>query len=479
MKTRLFTYLLLLAGAAALAYACEDHRDDYMEDFQTMVYFRNGGEQSLTLYRTGVDGLYRIPVCKSGRNLNGVASAVVIPFDEAQMSMYNITNETSYKLIPHSLYSFVDSNRSPLQEQDKVDLEFSENDAYKVVYLSIRTVELSAMMEAEPESEYALGLQVFADKSVSDEINLILLKPDIEVPRLSIVSPGVETHNYTSASPMSETYHNTVTLNMEENEWDFDCSVEAAGASWLEDYNNANGRSYELLPESAYSLSANTLHFDKGVLESSFDVTVNRETMDMLTEYALPIVLTGCSKSEFSIDPAKNVYLLSLRLDPDQITITEDMISVSHNQASDGGGAPALVDGKESTYWHSPWSSAVNDPDPLYGVYADIALKSPLKAIVLSYCTRTQNGNGIPVHVVVGVSNDGSSWEVIDNGDQATDEMSSAVTGQWITLPVMKHSSTFRYIRFGVAESVAGDLRVSGTTAFTAVAELQLFGTDN
>ena len=54
MKTRLFTYLLL-AGAAVLFSACEDHRQDHLEDFQTMVYFRNGGEQSLTLFRTGED----------------------------------------------------------------------------------------------------------------------------------------------------------------------------------------------------------------------------------------------------------------------------------------------------------------------------------------------------------------------------------------------------------------------------------------
>ena len=479
MKTHLLTYILLLAGCAALLSSCEDHRSDYMEDFQTVVYFRNGGEQSLTLYRTGEDGLYRIPVCKSGRNLSGTATAVVIPFDEAQMAMYNISNESSYTLIPQNLYSFVDEGRTPLADQSKVDLEFGPSDPYKVVYLNIKTVELSALREANPESEYVLGLQVFADRNVSSDINLIVLKPDIEIPYLSIVNSGVESHNYTSASPMSETYHNTVTLNMEDNDWDFTCSIAPAGAAWLEDYNKANGRSYSLLPSSAYSLSDTELKFSKGELEASFDVVVNRESMDMLTEYALPIIITGCSKSEFSIDPGNNAFILNLRLDPDQITLTEDMVSVSHNQSGDGDGAPALVDGKESSFWHSPWSAAVSDPDPVFGVYADIALKSPLKAIVLSYCTRTTNANGVPVHVVIGVSNDGTSWTVIDGGDVATEEMATATTGQWITLPVMKHSTTFRYIRFGIAESVAGDLRVPGTTAFTALAEIQLFGTDN
>lgn len=479
MKTRLITYLLILAGAATLAYACEDHRNDYMEEFQTMVYFRNGGEQSLTLYRTGEDGIYRIPVCKSGRNLSGTASAVVIPFDEAQMSMYNISNETDYTLIPSDIYSFVDDNRQPLSEQGKVDLEFGANDPYKVVTISLKTVKLSALMEASPEKEYVLGLQVFADENVSSDINLILLKPDIEVPYVGLVSAGVESHKYTSASPMKETYHNTVTLNMEENLWNFSCTIAAADAAWLADYNNANGKDFELLPSSAFNLSTTELKFTEGSLEQSFDVEINREGMDMLKEYALPIVITGCSKKEFAIDESKKAFLLNVRLDPDQITLTEDMVSVSHNQSNDGDGAPALVDGKESTYWHSPWSTSVTDPDPVYGVYADIALKSPLKAIVISYCTRTQNGNGVPVHVVVGVSNDGSNWEVIDGGDVATAEMASSIAGQWITLPVMKHTGSFRYIRLGIAESVAGDLRVPSSGAYASLAEIQLYGTDN
>lgn len=478
MKLRILSYTLLLAVAGLLC-ACEDHRSDYMEDFQTIVYFRNGGLQSLTLYRTGEEGLYRIPVCKSGRNLQGTATAVVLPFDDAQMSMYNIRNESSYSLIPQSLYRFVDENRAPLSEQGKVDLEFGPGDPYKVVYLSLDTVGLSALMEANPDEVYVLGLQVFADENVSDDINLIVLKPDIEVPYVSFVTSGVESHKYTSASPMKQTYHNTVTLNMEENLWDFDCTIAPADAEWLNDYNNANGKSFELLPASAYSLSGTTIHFAKGEVESSFDVEINREGMDMLREYVLPIVIGNCSKTEFAINPAKSAYLLNVRLDPDQITLSEDMVTVSHNQSGDGDGAPALVDGKESTYWHTPWSTSVSNPDPVFGVYADIALKSPLKAIVLSYCNRTQNGNGIPVHVVVGVSNDGTSWEIVDGGDVATEEMASSITGQWITLPVMKHSSTFRYIRFGIAESVAGDLRVPDSGAWTSVAEIQLFGTDN
>lgn len=478
MKTRLFTKYLLPAACAVLFGACTDHRDDHMEDFQTMVYFRNGGEQSLTLFRTGEDGFYRIPVCKSGRDLNGTATAVVMPFDEAQMSMYNIQNETEYSLIPSRLFFFTDADRNVLDVQDRVDLTFTSDDAYQVVYLSLKTTDLSTLMAANPDKEYVLGLQVFSDENVSDDINLIVLKPEIEIPLLGLISTGVESHKYTSASPMSETYHNTLSLNVDENRWDFTCTIAPADADWLADYNYNNAKSFELLPADAYELSTTTLSFPKGTLDASFDITIKREGMDMLKEYAIPILVTGCSKSEFAIDPAKNAFLINVRLDPDQITLSDDMVEVSANQANDGTGAPALVDGDILTYWHSPWSGSVTNADPVYGVYVDISLKTPLTAIVLSYCTRYQNANGVPTHVVVGVSNDKTGWTVL--GEVQEDDMPTG-TGVWYTLPAMKHSSSFKYIRLGIAESVAGNLRVNyaSSPAWTALSEIELYGTSD
>ena len=471
---------LLPALAVLLAAACEDHRSDYMEEFQTMVYFRNGGEQSLTLYRTGEDGVYKIPVCKSGRNLSGTATAEVLPFDDAQMAIYNVEKETDFKLISPTYYSFLDEGGNALPDQSRVTLTFGEDDAFRVFSLRINTVGISALQENDPDGEYVMAFQLFSNDRISEDINLIVLRPAVDIPSLSLVNPGVEVHKYTSASQMTETYHNTVSLNMEENRWNFTYKMTVMDAAWLTSYNNVNGTSYELLPESAWTLPKEVFTFVPGETEVGFDVVINREGMDMLREYALPIVLTDCSKEEFDIDQTASVYLLNVRLDPDQITLTADMVSVSADQGNDGTGAPALVDGNTLTYWHSPWGFYVSDPDPVYGVYVDIALKSPLKAIVLSYCTRTQNGNGVPTHIVMGVSNNGTDWTVL--GEAATDEMASSVAGQWITLPVMKHTSSFRYIRMGIAESVAGDLRKSyssGSQPWTALAEIELYGTDN
>ena len=471
---KILKYLVPAALVLLAAAACEDHRSDYMEEFQTMVYFRNGGEQSLALFRTGENGRYAIPVCKSGRNLEGVTSALILPFDPSQMAIYNIAYETDFFLLPASCYRFVDATGTPLPDQTKVELDFAATDAYKVVNLEVNTNAVSALQELNPETNYVMAFELYSPGKVSNEINCIVLNPSVEIPKLSLLSPGVETHQYTGASQMSETYRNTVSLNMDENEWNFTCTLEVMDEDWLDRYNNANGTSFERLPEGLYTLPQTELAFPKGVTEVPFDVTITREGMQMLHEYALPVRIVACSKDEFEIEEGSDVYLLNVRLDPDQITLTEDMVSVSHNQSNDGDGAPALVDGDITTYWHSPWSSA-HDGDPVYGVYVDIALKTPLKAIVLRYCTRSQNGNGIPREVVIGVSNDGQTWTALD--DLATDEMQTAGTANWVTLPPVSHTSTFRYVRLGIVVSAAGDLRGTNSN-WTSLSELELFGTD-
>lgn len=472
-------YLVPAVLALLAATACEDHRSDYMEEFQTMVYFRNGGEQELSLFRTGEEGLYQIPVCKSGRNLSGEISAVIIPFDDAQISMYNITYETKYKLVPPTCYQFVDQDGAALPVQTSVEMDFGASDAYKVVSLSVNTNKVSALQEADPDSEYVLAFQLFSGGKVSSDINFILLRPSIEVPLLSLLTSGEEPHKYTPASQEKETYKNTVSLNMEENRWNFSCTLEVKDAEWLQRYNLSKGTQYELLPASMYELPATLLNFTEGNTEVNFDITVIRNDMEMLKEYALPVELVSCSKTEFKIDDKKNVYVLVLRLDPDQITITEDMVSVSSQAPGDGGGAPALVDGDVLTYWHSVYSR--HNGDPIYGEYVDIALKTPLKSVVFSYCTRSQNSNGVPVCVAIWARNE-QSEDWVQLGDEIeTDEMFNAGTAQWITLPVRTAAQSFRYIRFSVLKAnprESGDLRDQSTTHFTSLSELQLYGTN-
>ena len=479
MMKKIIKYLIPAALAVVTALSCADHRSDNMEEFQTMVYFRNGGEQTITLFRTGENGSYEIPVCKSGRNLEGVTSAIVMPFTETQLAIYNTKNETDYALIPTSCFKFTDKAGKALADQSKVLLDFSSTDTYQVVYLDINTVAISALQEADPDHDYVLGVQLFSPDQVSDQINLLLLKPAIDIPVVSFISSGEEKYTYTTSSESKNVYKNSVSLNIDKNKWDFNCGISVNDQAWLDDYNLKNGKSYTLLPAEAYALSTSEVAFAKGDLEVPFSITIDRTYLSPLTEFALPITLSSCSKAEFSIDGKKKDYILNVRLDPDQITVTADMISVSSQQSGDGGGAAALIDDDTSTYWHTVYST--HNGDPVYGEYVDIALKTPLKAIVFKYCTRATNTNGIPVCVGVFTKATATSDWVQLGQDIENDEMASAVAAQWITLPVLQSETSFSFVRFAVLKanpSQSGDLRIQGTTNFTSLSELQLFGTN-
>ena len=43
----------LAAGLLVIPTACEDNRDEFLSDFSTIFYFRNSGELSVTIYKTG------------------------------------------------------------------------------------------------------------------------------------------------------------------------------------------------------------------------------------------------------------------------------------------------------------------------------------------------------------------------------------------------------------------------------------------
>ncbi|MBR1574223.1 MAG: carbohydrate-binding protein, partial [Bacteroidales bacterium] len=62
MKNSIFNSILLAGAVLGGLTACEDSRNAYLEDYQTMVYFRNGGQQEISVYQTGEDAYYSVPV---------------------------------------------------------------------------------------------------------------------------------------------------------------------------------------------------------------------------------------------------------------------------------------------------------------------------------------------------------------------------------------------------------------------------------
>lgn len=483
MKMRtILQYLIPAAAAAFLALSCADNRNEHLDEFATIAYFRNGGDQELSLYRTGEPFYYTIPVCKAGSDRNGTIDVEVIPFSEAQLAAYNIKYQTDYKLIPQNLYEFVTSDdpatATALANQSKVDIAFGASDFDALVYLRLDVNGVSALMEANPEEDFRLILQLFSNGMVNKEGNLILLSPAVDIPRISFVNASFDHKIYAADLATITTFSNSLSLNMDKNDWDFDCVLKVMDQTWLNKYNTENGTDYVLLPASCYSFDNQTLSFQKGSSLVSFEVTVDPKHADyqQLMEYVIPVRIASCTKTEFIPDEA--TYMVHTRVNPAQIPLDAAQVTVSANEAGDGNGAPALVDDDTNTYWHSPWSGYVTNADPDYGIYIDIALASPLRRFALNYRTRSGNANGVPVAAALGVSTDGTTWTKVSDIDLALLD-GSAAAGTWVSLPAVKQDASFNYIRFGLTAAKSGDLTkvyARGSQPFVSLSEIQLYG---
>lgn len=464
----------------------------------TMSYFRNGGEQALPLYRTGEDGWYSIPVCKSGRDLAGTISVEIVPMEQSSMDIYNAVNYTDYTVIPRDLYSFYKEDETTLITDNPVSIDFAADESAKVVKVRIKTSDLKILMDAFPKRNYVIGLQLFSAKGkVSDDINLLLIKPGMSVPYLGFSNNGVYSYTYSrkayaGVETKSEAYSNRVKFSIDRNNWDFDCRLGVHDAAWLADYNASHGTDYELLPSKFYDPMP-TLKFTKGETEVPFDITIyakkDGESIPALRNYALPVCVKGAyvdnvEKPEFvpyeAEDQNESTFMLQVVMTPDSLSIQPAQLSAFY----DGKGdflKENIVDGDPKTYWASPGSYKYGGfpGDAKWGFYFDIDLTgNPLDAFVLGYLP-----NNIPVRVptriIVGVSDDGVNFtEVLD---EHKEDMHFRIG--WYDLPLVKLDHKVNYIRFGLLETFINDtiqpLNIDTVDMTCELAEIHIYGDTN
>ena len=163
----------------------------------------------------------------------------------------------------------------------------------------------------------------------------------------------------------------------------------------------------------------------------------------------------------------------------EEIRLSESMLAACGTITWDGGGVPALCDNDASTYWHSDYYYAIKDNDPVFGIWIDITLEAEIDAAQFKYQVRSGNAGARPTRVVIGVSNDGNTWKQV--GEAASEEMSGAAAGAWVTLPAIDLGGGYRHLRFGIADSASpddgeltGDLNWDGYKKCTNLAELKL-----
>lgn len=97
----------------------------------------------------------------------------------------------------------------------------------------------------------------------------------------------------------------------------------------------------------------------------------------------------------------------------ERVTLTIDMLSDNANHVGDGGGLPALIDGKVNTYYHTKW----NAPVTTEAHYVQIKLNKPLKDLCFEYDARqsgVNNGGDVKAATIYGSMN-GEFFESMGN----------------------------------------------------------------
>lgn len=345
-------YLSLLAGCLITLGGCEgseyDLENQVPEKFQKILYLDVSGKQEVTLYNTDEDNTYLFSVIKAGSNptLNATVDITVMTQEEVDRQ-YSDLEGVNYKVISSNAYSL-----------DKSQLEFSANDRYKLVNLSLKPREVMAAMESNPSAIWVLPLYV---SSKTDSINanknqLFLQLKEVITPTIGFNDSyvNVKTYTYGLVSTISE----KIPFKLDtDNKWDIECGF-TVDNEYVNQYNNTNGTTFGILPESAYSFDK-SMTLPTGTTNADLAVKVEGEQLQP-GDYMLPIRIHSVSR--FEISSTNAMYPLAIRimgtlLDRTDWTVeanTEELVGeTSHNS----GPADRMLDGDLTTYWHSQWQN--------------------------------------------------------------------------------------------------------------------------
>ncbi|MDR1004540.1 MAG: DUF1735 domain-containing protein [Prevotellaceae bacterium] len=448
--------LSLIAAGLIVPTACEDNRDEYLSDFDTILYLRDSGEQLYTVYKTGEDTTYIVSVDKAGWKDKATAQVKIRVMDDAALTAFNVLDGSSYKAFPAELYSFTGGQ-----------LDFAGKDLYKRLPVELYTDEMDDFLKAHEGDTYVVPIEIYdSNDSINAKKSMAFVKPEIAIPYV-----GFETSGYTSRAltdtlnaPTQADFSYPIVLPLD-NRWNINVDV-AIDQTLLDAYNTENGLNYTLLPEEAYTMN-NRVQFTSDKPAAALNITVDRTKLTNYGNYVLPLRLEKTDNAYFPISPTMNTNLAGISYVPDKKTLNkvalkENMISIYPDPTNEGSIA-GMLDGNLETYYHSNWGVGLPLPH-----WLTFALDHEVSALYLEYTTRHNNNNGVPYVVSLEGSLDGVTFKkfaqlsVAENG-LPTDK-SATYQSEVQVAPPMK------YFRFSVEK--AG---TTGTGGSFALAEFRLW----
>lgn len=433
---------LMLSGQS-----CSENYDIYPEEYAKVVMIKDAGENPLSVYSTDDKVGHKFVVMKGGHT-EEAATATLRAMTSEEFTTYQAESGKPYAMLPADCYSF-----SADGQTTSAEIKFAPNETYKEVEVFINADALGTFMETFDGSLYSPVVPVLlesSDASVNSYGSESFILPTYSEPTLSFASQII------SGSRSGEITA-TVTLPIQ-NSWDISFEVEV-DPTVVSQCNMLNGTQYEAVDASA--LTGNT-SFTMPNGSSSVDIKLNVDFSKFTAlNSVLPLRITGISVDGIESNVTTGWIVVTMP----RIPITAAMLSTNAQEPSEGPIAN-LLDGNVETFFHSLWSSTINEKH-----YIQVTLPETYSKVWIRYCNRHNNANNslLYFYLYTGTSNDNLEFFKMYGWD--TDGLKYG-KAEWSTVSaeLSTPQSVFRIEEYWTLADQANGIH------FFSMSELEMYG---
>lgn len=433
---------LMLSGQS-----CSENYDIYPEEYAKVVMIKDAGENPLSVYSTDDKVGHKFVVMKGGHT-EEAATATLRAMTSEEFTTYQAESGKPYAMLPADCYSF-----SADGQTTSAEIKFAPNETYKEVEVFINADALGTFMETFDGSLYSPVVPVIlesSDASVNSYGTESFILPTYSEPTLSFASQII------SGSRSGEITA-TVTLPIQ-NSWDISFEVEV-DPTVVSQCNMLNGTQYEAVDASA--LTGNT-SFTMPNGSSSVDIKLNVDFSKFTAlNSVLPLRITAISVDGIESNVTTGWIVVTMP----RIPITAAMLSTNAQEPSEGPIAN-LLDGNVETFFHSLWSSTINEKH-----YIQVTLPETYSKVWIRYCNRHNNANNslLYFYLYTGTSNDNLEFFKMYGWD--TDGLKYG-KAEWSTVSaeLSTPQSVFRIEEYWTLADQANGIH------FFSMSELEMYG---
>jgi len=433
---------LMLSGQS-----CSENYDIYPEEYAKVVMIKDAGENPLSVYSTDDKVGHKFVVMKGGHT-EEAATATLRAMTSEEFTTYQAESGKPYAMLPADCYSF-----SADGQTTSAEIKFAPNETYKEVEVFVNADALGTFMETFDGSLYSPVVPVVlesSDASVNSYGSESFILPTYSEPTLSFASQII-------AGSRSGEITATVTLPIQ-NSWDISFEVEV-DPTVVSQCNMLNGTQYEAVDASA--LTGNT-SFTMPNGSSSVDIKLNVDFSKFTAlNSVLPLRITGISVDGIESNVTTGWIVVTMP----RIPITAAMLSTNAQEPSEGPIAN-LLDGNVETFFHSLWSSTINEKH-----YIQVTLPETYSKVWIRYCNRHNNANNslLYFYLYTGTSNDNLEFYKMYGWD--TDGLKYG-KAEWSTVSaeLSTPQSVFRIEEYWTLADQANGIH------FFSMSELEMYG---